>query len=183
MDKNYTERSFFVSEITKEKFGLNALTCSKVITYLIFTKFIRYLMEVRHLVHCSRCETCKKWYIHIYSGAEAFLWSRKLCSPSRTSQHFMEPEGSIPCSQEPCTDPYPEPHQSNPHHPILFLSQNDTISLNIFTLIICTYIAKLHLHSRHRSREINNVSKLWLLDLQAVYCRSAYTLGKGYKVG
>jgi hypothetical protein len=31
----------------------------------------------------------------------------------------MEPEGSIPCSQEPSTGPHPEPYQSNPHHPIL----------------------------------------------------------------
>jgi hypothetical protein len=29
----------------------------------------------------------------------------------------MEPEGSIPCSQEPSTGPYPEPDQSNPYHP------------------------------------------------------------------
>jgi hypothetical protein len=31
----------------------------------------------------------------------------------------MEPEGSLPCSQEPTTSPYPEPDQSNPYHPIL----------------------------------------------------------------
>jgi hypothetical protein len=29
----------------------------------------------------------------------------------------MEPEVSIPYSQEPSTGPYPEPYQSNPHHP------------------------------------------------------------------
>jgi hypothetical protein len=38
-------------------------------------------------------------------GAEPFLRSRQLCSHSRTSQHFTEPEGSTPCSQEPSTDP------------------------------------------------------------------------------
>jgi hypothetical protein len=33
----------------------------------------------------------------------------------------MEPEGSLPRSQEPSTGPYPEPDQSNPYHPILSL--------------------------------------------------------------
>jgi hypothetical protein len=37
---------------------------------------------------------------------------------SVVSQHFMEPEGSIPNSQELSTCSYPEPDQSSPHHPM-----------------------------------------------------------------
>jgi hypothetical protein len=33
----------------------------------------------------------------------------------------MEPEGSLPYSQEPSTGPYPEPDQCNSYRPILFL--------------------------------------------------------------
>jgi hypothetical protein len=49
-------------------------------------------------------------------GAEPFLRSCQLCSHSGTSQHFKEPEGSSPYSQEPCTGLYPEPDRSSPHH-------------------------------------------------------------------
>jgi hypothetical protein len=51
--------------------------------------------------------------------AEPFLRSYQLCSYSSTSQHFMEPEGSLRCSREPSTSPYTEPYRSSPYHPIL----------------------------------------------------------------
>jgi hypothetical protein len=59
--------------------------------------------------------------ISLTRGAEPFLRSRQLCSYSRTSQHFMEPEASLPCSKESSTGLYPEPDRSNPYHPILSL--------------------------------------------------------------
>jgi hypothetical protein len=41
----------------------------------------------------------------------------------------MEPEGSLPCSQEPSTGPYPKLDQSNPYNPILSLYHISNISL------------------------------------------------------
>jgi hypothetical protein len=51
-------------------------------------------------------------------GAEPFLRSCQLCTHSRTSQRFMEPESSLPRSQEPSTGPYPQPDRSNPYHTV-----------------------------------------------------------------
>jgi hypothetical protein len=36
----------------------------------------------------------------------------------------MEPEVSLPCSQEPASDPYHETDTSIPHFPILFLEDS-----------------------------------------------------------
>jgi hypothetical protein len=67
-------------------------------------------------------ELCQHVLTHSHThGAEPFLRSCQLCSYSRSSQHFMEPGGSLTCSQEPSTGPYPEPDRSNPYYPILSL--------------------------------------------------------------
>jgi hypothetical protein len=44
-----------------------------------------------------------------------------LAQVSRNSRPFMEPEGTLPCSQEPATGPYPEPNEPNLHPHSLFL--------------------------------------------------------------
>jgi hypothetical protein len=41
----------------------------------------------------------------------------------------MESEGSLLCSKKPSTGPYPEPDESSPYHPVLFLQVPSYISL------------------------------------------------------
>jgi hypothetical protein len=83
----------------------------------------RHLMQsdVMLDINSQRLPTNRLFTHSLTHGAEPFLRSCQFCSYSRTSQHFTEPEGSLPCSQKPSTGPYSEPDQSSPYHPILSL--------------------------------------------------------------
>jgi hypothetical protein len=62
---------------------------------------------------------------HIHSLMEpSTSWkAANSAATRRTSQHFMETEGSLPCSQEPFAGPYPQPEQSIKYHTTLSLSE------------------------------------------------------------
>jgi hypothetical protein len=58
--------------------------------------------------------TCYEVLTHsLTHGAEAFLRSCQLCNYSRNTQYFMEPEGSLPCSQDQTSS---IKHQENIHN-------------------------------------------------------------------
>jgi hypothetical protein len=63
--------------------------------------------------------------------AAPFFISRQLYSYSENSQNFTEPEGSLPCSQELSTYPYPQPDQSRPYHLILSLKIHFVLSAHL----------------------------------------------------
>jgi hypothetical protein len=65
-----------------------------------WNRFTKMLLHIHLLTHWS----------------EPFFRRSQFCSYSRISQHFMEPEGSLPCSQEPSTVPFLS--QINPIHTI-----------------------------------------------------------------
>jgi hypothetical protein len=68
-------------------------------------------------------------------GAEYHSRGHNLCSHSVVSQHFMEPEGSLPSSQELSNCTYPEPDQSNPHHSIPPLKSPSQCNLSTDVLV------------------------------------------------
>jgi len=56
----------------------------------------------------------------------------------------MESEGSLTCSQEPITGPYPEPHDSSPNLPNLFKS-----IMNSYMHVCSRIIYKLFSGTKH----------------------------------
>lgn len=56
-----------------------------------------------------------------FHAAQPFLSCHKLVSWPRSYQHFLEPKGSSPCSQEAPTGRYHEPDKPSPHSPITLL--------------------------------------------------------------
>jgi hypothetical protein len=97
------------SETPQRKFTLKTVT-------IMFAEILKNLQHYMWYVP-------KTWSNTLYNhslnhGAEPSLRSRQLCSYSKTSQHLMEPEDSLPCSQEPSTGPNPQPDQSKQYHPI-----------------------------------------------------------------
>ena len=77
---------------------------------IIFKFYIRILNSSSH--PCS-------YLTYILHAAESLLKSLSVFSQLRNSPHFMEPEGSLPCSKVPATCPYPEPPRSRPYPHIL----------------------------------------------------------------
>jgi hypothetical protein len=89
--------------------------------------------QTRDLAICSlvpqpttlpRASSVDIGHMSLTHAAEPFLRSCQLCRYSRNSQHFMEPGGSSPRSQDPSTGTYPKPARSHPTYlrSILILS-------------------------------------------------------------
>ena len=70
--------------------------------------------------HVVRKELNPVLHLVQFHGAESFVRSRQFVTNSRNFLHFMEPQGSLPCSKQPASWPNPRPDQSNPLDPIPF---------------------------------------------------------------
>jgi hypothetical protein len=76
---------------------------------------------------------------NVLHGTEPFSRDHQLCSYSRTSQHFMEPEGSLPCSQE----PYSKPDESWVHTTPAYRSKiHFTLSLHFLNVHVSSTITQ-----------------------------------------
>jgi hypothetical protein len=79
----------------------------------------------------------------------------------------MQPEGSLPCSQEPSTGPYPEPDRSSTYHP--------SFSSKII-LILSTYLSLSLPSSVFPSGFLSNVLYTFLYSYIRDTCSAHYIL-------
>jgi hypothetical protein len=82
-----------------------------------FCDMVEYFDVMNEMLHCCPLSSSDINYFH---GAKFFLSSLYLLTYSRNSPPFMDPQSSLPSSQEPATGPYSVPDESNPHPHTLF---------------------------------------------------------------
>ena len=74
-------------------------------------------VQSRYLRHWKQLHLVFIWRVQLLFTPWSRVLSEKLTGPQLVtkSQHFMEPEGSLPHSQQPATCPCPEPDQFSPY--------------------------------------------------------------------
>jgi hypothetical protein len=72
---------------------------------------------------CTEAEHQIVWSSFVISKLTSWTWALLEKPPVvqllKNLEHFMEPEGSLPFTQEPSTSPYPEPDQSSRYQLVL----------------------------------------------------------------
>jgi hypothetical protein len=135
--------------------------------FYVLYPFVTYLLTLpRIYIVVLQRVTVRRTFTHSFThGAEPFLRSCQLCSHSRNSQHFMEPENSLPCLQEPSTGSYPEPDQSI--HPIpSHLSKRRTLTHKVIMKVVKLTCLRYHVHIIYN---LDNV--ITLLSFTNTLCR------------
>jgi hypothetical protein len=77
------------------------------------------------------------------------LKSRQLCSHSSTLQHFKKPEGSLQCSQELSTGPYPEEDGIGLFCLYMNFSQKKKKKKGVNPVHTTPYLLKIHFNIIH----------------------------------
>jgi hypothetical protein len=117
---NFTQNKKWTIPLQEQVNWVNLRETARDFYYFFNSGFTRSTCIVMHLLLSTYILPlvlfCRK-QLHV---AEPFLRSRQSLNYSRNSQHFMEPEASLPCSQEPATGPCREPDESSSHSSYFF---------------------------------------------------------------